>query len=63
VWSDRLSHAITRNFGSTQQTTYAMSCLVSRLMDLYNSLICAHKKEYYELHSNNNSYYDCGVVS
>jgi hypothetical protein len=39
-----------------------MSCLVSRLVDLYNSLICAHKKEYYELHGNN-SYNGCGVVS
>jgi hypothetical protein len=27
-----------------------MSFLVSRLVDLYNSLICAHKKEYYELY-------------
>jgi hypothetical protein len=44
VWSDRLSHAFTRNLGSTQQTTYTMSCLVSRLVDLYNYLICAHKK-------------------
>jgi hypothetical protein len=63
VWSDRLSHAFTRNFGSTQQTTYTMSCLVSRLVDLYNSLVCAHKNEYYELHGNNNSYNGCGVVS
>jgi hypothetical protein len=38
--TDRLSHAFTRNLGSTQQTTYTMSCLV----DLYNSLTCAHKK-------------------
>jgi hypothetical protein len=44
LWSDRSSHAFTRNLGSTQQTTYTMSCLVSRLVDLYNSLICAHKK-------------------
>jgi hypothetical protein len=44
VWSDRLSHAFTRNLGSTQQTTYTMTCLVSRLIDLYNSFICAHKK-------------------
>jgi hypothetical protein len=44
VWSDRLSHAFTRNLGSTQQTTYTMSCLISRLVDLYNSLLCAHKK-------------------
>jgi hypothetical protein len=44
VWSDRPSHAFTRNLGSTQQTTCTMSCLVSRLVDLYNSLICAHKK-------------------
>jgi hypothetical protein len=42
VWSDRLSHAFTHNLGSTQQTTYTMSCLVSRLVDLYNFLICAH---------------------
>jgi hypothetical protein len=40
-----------------------MSCLVSCPVDLYNSLICAHKKEYYELHGNNNSYNSCGVVS
>jgi hypothetical protein len=40
----RLSNAFTRNLGSTQQTTYTMSCLVSRLVDLYNSLTCAHKK-------------------
>jgi hypothetical protein len=57
--TDRLSHAFTRNLRSTQQTTYTMSCLV----DLYNSLTCAHKKEYYELHGNNNSYNGCGVVS
>jgi hypothetical protein len=44
VWSDMLFHAFTCNLGSTQQTTYTMSCLVSRLVDLYNSLICAHKK-------------------
>jgi hypothetical protein len=44
VWSDRLSNAFTRNLGSTQWTTYTMSCLVSRLVDLYNSLTCAHKK-------------------
>jgi hypothetical protein len=62
VWSDWLSHAFTRNLGSTQQTTYTMSCLVSRQVDLYNSLTCAHKKEYYELHGNN-SYNGCGVVS
>jgi hypothetical protein len=63
VWSDRPSHAFTRNLWSTQQTTYTMSCLVSRLVDLYNSLICAYKKEYYELHGNNDSYNGCGVVS
>jgi hypothetical protein len=63
VWSNRLSHVFTRNLGSTEQTTYIMSCLVSRLVDLYNFLICAHKKEYYELHGNNNSYNGCGVVS
>jgi hypothetical protein len=54
--TDRSSHAFTRNLGSTMS---CMSCLV----DLYNSLICAHKKEYYELHGNNNSYNDRGVVS
>jgi hypothetical protein len=63
VWSDRLSYVFTCNLGSTQQTTYAMICLVSRLMDLYDSLICAHKTDYYELHGNNNSYNGCGVVS
>jgi hypothetical protein len=62
-WSDRPSHAFTRNLGSTQQTTCTMSCLVSCLVDLYNSLICAHKNEYYELYGNNNSYNGCGVVS
>jgi hypothetical protein len=35
VWSDMLSHAFTRNLGSTQQTTYTMSSPVSRLVDLY----------------------------
>jgi hypothetical protein len=39
-----------------------MSYLVSRLVDLYNSLICTYKKKYYELHGNNNSYNDCEVV-
>jgi hypothetical protein len=44
VLSDRPFHALTRNFGMTQQTTSTMTCLVSRLVELYNSLICAYKK-------------------
>jgi hypothetical protein len=63
LWSDRLSHAFTCNFGSTQQTTYTMICLVSRMVDLYNSLFVHIKKKYYELHDNNNLYNGCGVVS
>jgi hypothetical protein len=59
VWFDGSSHAFTCNLRSTQQATCTMSCLI----DLYNSLTCAHKKEYYELHGNNNSYNGCGVVS
>jgi hypothetical protein len=39
-----------------------MSCLVSCLIDLYNSLICAYKK-YYELRGNSNSYNGYEVVS
>jgi hypothetical protein len=44
VSSNRLSHALTRNLGSTQQKTCTISCLVSCLIKLYNSLICAYKK-------------------
>jgi hypothetical protein len=38
-----------------------MCCLVSHVVGLYNSLICALKKEYYELHVKNNSYNGCGL--
>jgi hypothetical protein len=42
-----------------------MTCLVSRLVELYNSLICAYKKTtYFELHdNNNNSCNGCEFVS
>jgi hypothetical protein len=33
VSSDRSSHALTRNIGSTQQSTCTMSCLISRLVE------------------------------
>jgi hypothetical protein len=42
------------NLESTQETTCTISCLVSRLVDLYHSLIYAYKKEYYNLQDNNN---------
>jgi hypothetical protein len=63
VLSDSPFHALTHNFGSTQQTTSTMACLVSRPVEEYNSIICAYKKEYFELHDNNNSYNGCEVVS
>jgi hypothetical protein len=63
VSSDSPVHALTRNFGWTQQTTSTMTCLVSHLVELYNSLICAYKKDCFELHDNNNSYNGCEVVS
>jgi hypothetical protein len=33
VCSNSLSHVFTRNLGSTQQTTYTKSCLISHLVD------------------------------
>jgi hypothetical protein len=41
----RMCGVLKCNFGSTQQTTSTMTCLVSRLVYLYNFLICAYKKE------------------
>jgi hypothetical protein len=43
VSSDRKSHALTYNLGSTEHTTYTVSCPVICMVELYDSLICAHK--------------------
>jgi hypothetical protein len=37
-------HALTRDIGLTQQSTCTMSCLISRLVEQYNPLMCACKK-------------------
>jgi hypothetical protein len=66
VSSNSLPHALTHNLGLNGQpiqwTTYTMSCLVSRMVWLCDSLICVHKNEYYELHGKN-SYNICEVIS